>query len=83
MRVFRDRGCTVYDLAGVTEGGVTDEGGRRRDFFKKAFNPRIVRLVPSYCAALRPAEHALFFNAWRWYRRTPLKKFAGKLLKKR
>jgi lipid II:glycine glycyltransferase (peptidoglycan interpeptide bridge formation enzyme) len=71
----------VFDLAGVTDEKHSDDGGEKRDFFKQAFNPRIVKLVPSYCAALRPLEHAVFFNAWRWYRHTPLKKIAGRLLR--
>jgi len=81
MRLFKERGCTVYDLAGALDQESADAAEKNRDFFKQAFNPRIVQLVPAYCAALNPTEHAVLFNAWRWYRRSPLKKVAGKLLR--
>lgn len=77
MREFKARGCITFDLAGVLDGKSSDKAGERRDFFKMSFNPKIVRLVPMYCAALRPVDHAVFFRAWRWYRRTPLKKILG------
>jgi lipid II:glycine glycyltransferase (peptidoglycan interpeptide bridge formation enzyme) len=82
MRIFRNKGCTAYDLAGVNDESESDSRALKRDFFKQAFNPRVVRLVPIYCAALRPLDHALFYNAWRWYRRTPLKKIVGGLLRR-
>jgi len=65
----------------VRENKDADAGEKNRDFFKQAFSPRIVQLVPAYYAVLKPVEHAVLFNAWRWYRRSPLKKVAGKLLR--
>lgn len=83
MRLFKAKGCVAFDLAGVRNNENAGGAGKRRDFFKMSFVPKIVKLVPIYCAALRPVDHAVFFRAWRWYRRTPLPRLIGPIIRRR
>jgi lipid II:glycine glycyltransferase (peptidoglycan interpeptide bridge formation enzyme) len=82
MRLMRDKGCEVYDLAGMPDDEGIEEDERRRQVFKLAFNPKIVKLVPTYFAVLRPIDHALFFRARQWYRRSSLRRLVAPLLKR-
>jgi peptidoglycan pentaglycine glycine transferase (the first glycine) len=84
MRIMKARGCREYDLAGLPDNASdVKEDERRREHFKLAFNPRIVRLVPIYCAALRPFEHAMLFTARQWYRRSPISRLIGPRLSRK
>ena len=83
MRMLRADGCRTYDLAGMPDDDEVPEDEKRRQMFKLAFNPRIVKLVPIHCAALRPLEHAVLFRARQWYRRSSLRRRLGPLLSRR
>lgn len=83
MRLLKAEGCTSYDLAGMPDDEDVDEDEKRRQFFKLAFNPRIVKLVPTYVAALRPLDHAVLFRARQWYQRSGLRRLVGPLLLRR
>lgn len=83
MRVMKKTGCTIFDLAGMPDDEEIEDDERRRQVFKLAFNPRIVKLVPTYFAVLRPFDHALFFSARQWYRRSSIRRFIGPLLRRK
>ncbi len=82
MRILKADGCTAFDLAGMPDDEDIEEDERRRQKFKEAFNPRIVKLVPTYCAPLRAFDHAVLFSARQWYRRSPLRRLISPLLRR-
>jgi lipid II:glycine glycyltransferase (peptidoglycan interpeptide bridge formation enzyme) len=84
MRIMKARGCTEYDLAGLPDDpNYVKEDERRREQFKLAFNPRIVKLVPIYCAALRPLDHAVLFTTRQWYRGSAISRLIGPRLSRK
>jgi len=82
MRIMKSRGCRRYDLAGMAVGEAADEGERRRQFFKRAFNPRIVRLVSTHVAVLNAFEHLTLYRLRRAISRSPLRKAVAAVLRR-
>jgi len=80
MKIMKAAGCTRYDLAGMPEDEDMDEGERKRQFFKLAFSPTIVRLVHTHVGVLRPVEHALFFTLRRQLASSGLRRLLAPLL---
>jgi len=69
MREMKRQGCTSFDMAGFPPDEPRDEAERKRMYFKQAFEPRRVKLVPMHSLALRPLSHALLFGSRQMYRR--------------
>ena len=83
IRSLKAQGFTEFDIGGLSER-VTREGKYEgRDLFKMAFKPRVVRLVPTYAAPLRPVGHAVLFRGRQWYRRSSFVRCLGPLLNRR
>lgn len=82
MLRMKRSGCQEFDFAGLTNDGDTNEQFLKTHFFKMAFNPRVVRLVPIHAAALRPLSHTVLFPIRQAYRRSPVRQYLGPLLKR-
>jgi hypothetical protein len=51
----KEQGCTEYDLGGYREGAIDGPA-----LFKKGFSETVVRFLPSYRFAIRPARYSAF-----------------------
>ena len=83
MRIMKGKGCREFDLGGLPHEDIVDESKQKIKFFKRAFQPRVVRLVPIHVAALHPVSHAALFWARQAYRRSSLRRRIGPMLWRR
>jgi lipid II:glycine glycyltransferase (peptidoglycan interpeptide bridge formation enzyme) len=82
MRHMKQRGCTVFDLAGMADGEVTDSGEANRMQFKSAFDPEPVKLVRIHSRGIMPVSHAILFRARQAYRRSGLRRHLAPFLQR-
>lgn len=82
MLMMKERGCEFLDMGGSPESDEIDDGEARRAMFKKAFNAKGVVLVKPFLYPVRPLSHAFLYRLREIYRRSPLRRFLGKFIKK-